>query len=128
MHIKLEKLYLSSQSTDNNHADPFMIFIGQLATTGDVGCKAIAESGVIDKLLSMFLDDARPIQTSYRWLGSRNSAQLLSISTLGCIDLHENIKVPRDAWSRVEFRRLLRDSRESRKCKKAQFAIFPFVT
>jgi hypothetical protein len=129
MHVKLGKLYTSSLPPGNTHnADPFMIFIGKLAATGEVGCEAIVDSGLIDKLLSLFLDDdAHSIQTSYRLLGSSYSAQLLAISMLGCVDLHENITLAHGT-SDTEARRLLRDSRKSRIGSESHLTIVPFIT
>jgi hypothetical protein len=89
-------------------SDPLAMFIGRVATSGEVGCAAIADSGFIDLLMSMFLKNSPPIYTFHRQLeaGSRN-VELFCISEQGCIELLETVTVPINLWSDETYCQLI---------------------
>jgi hypothetical protein len=101
MHIELQKVYMDRQGPGKHlRSDPLAMFIGKVAANGEVGCAAIADSGFVDMLMSMFLKTSPPIQTFHRQLesGSQN-IELFCVSEQGCIELLETITVPLNCWS-----------------------------
>jgi hypothetical protein len=93
MHIELETYFCAEAQ---GGIDSLLVFFGRVAATGEVGCKAIADIGFIDMLLSLFLDDSQPIHTTYRQIVSASGGddELLCISVLGRFGVAEQISVP----------------------------------